>query len=202
MPRAGLTPAIVVESAARLADRDGLDRLTLAGVAQQLGVALPSLYKHVKGLDGLQRELALRGIHALTETLTRAAVGRSRSDALRHAARAYRDYAREHPGTYAASVKAPDPDDEPYAAAAVRAVDVFRAILAGYGVDGDDAIDAIRYVRSAFHGFVTLEASGGFGLPHSVDASYERLVDAVDHALLTWHEPVSNVDSGGLSVTA
>jgi AcrR family transcriptional regulator len=202
VPRAGLTPAIVVAEAARVADRVGLDRLTLAGVAQQLGVALPSLYKHVKGLDGLQRELALRGIRELTEAMSTAAVGRSRSDALRRAAQAYRDYARAHPGTYAASLKAPDPEDEPYAAAAMRAVDVFRAILDGYGVSGDDAIDATRYVRSALHGFVTLEASGGFGLPHSVDTSYDRLVAAVDHALLSWHEPVSNPSAERPSVTA
>lgn len=202
MPRAGLTPAIVVEEAARLADRVGLDRLTLAGVAQQLGVALPSLYKHVKGLDGLQRELALRGIRELIDVMSAAALGRSRTDALRGAARAYRDYARAHPGTYAASVKAPDPGDRPYAEAAERAVGVFHAILDGYGISGDDAIDAIRYARSALHGFVALEAAGGFGLPQSVDASYERLIAAVDHALLSWHEPVSNPSPERPSVTA
>ena len=69
MPRAGLTPTIVVDEAARCADRVGLDRLTLAAVAQQLGVALPSLYKHIRGLDGLQRELALRGIGEITEAI-------------------------------------------------------------------------------------------------------------------------------------
>ena len=74
---------IVVDEAACCADRVGLDRLTLAAVAQQLGVALPSLYKHVRGLDGLQRELALRGIGEITEAMRSAAVGRSGADALR-----------------------------------------------------------------------------------------------------------------------
>jgi hypothetical protein len=36
------------------------------------------------------------------------------------------------------------------------------------------------------HGFVALEAGGGFGLPQSVDASYHRLVDALDTALRAW----------------
>jgi Tetracyclin repressor-like, C-terminal domain len=36
------------------------------------------------------------------------------------------------------------------------------------------------------HGFVALEAAGGFGLPQSVDASYRRLVDALDAALTSW----------------
>ena len=202
MPRAGLTPAAVVDEAARLADRVGLDRLTLAAVAQQLGVALPSLYKHVRGLDGLRRELALRGIREITESMTSAAVGRSGPDALRGVANAYRAYAAAHPGTYAASLKGPDPDDEVYAAAAEKAVGLFLAILDGYGVTGEAAIDATRYVRSALHGFVSLDAAGGFGMPQSVDASYERLVVAVDHALRTWHEPVSSVDGGRPTVTA
>jgi len=202
VPRAGLTPATVVDEAARLADRVGLDRLTLAAVAQQLGVALPSLYKHIRGLDGLQRELALRGIGEITEAMRSAAVGRSGADALRGAATAYRTYAREHPGTYAASLRAPAPDDEAYADAAAKAVGLFLAILDGYGITGEEAIDATRYVRSALHGFVSLEASGGFGLPQSVDASYERVVVAVDHALRTWHEPVSSAGGSRPTVTA
>jgi hypothetical protein len=36
------------------------------------------------------------------------------------------------------------------------------------------------------HGFVTLEAAGGFGLPRDVDRSFDRLVDALDAALTAW----------------
>ena len=186
MPRAGLTPALVVDEAARLADRVGLERLTLAQVATGLGVALPSLYKHVRGVEGLQRMLALRGITGLTAVTSAAAVGRSGLDALRATAAAYRDYARARPGLYAASLRAPDPGDEEYIAAANAAVEVFFAILRGYDLEGDAAIDATRAARSVFHGFVAIEAAGGFGLPLSVDASFDSLVAALDRALKTW----------------
>jgi hypothetical protein len=36
------------------------------------------------------------------------------------------------------------------------------------------------------HGFVTLEAAGGFGLPRSVDATYTRLIDGLDAVFATW----------------
>jgi hypothetical protein len=36
------------------------------------------------------------------------------------------------------------------------------------------------------HGFVTLQAAGGFGLPRSVDATYARLITALDAAFATW----------------
>ena len=59
MPRAGLTRARVASVAADVADEVGLERLTLAAVAQRLGVSGPALYKHVAGLDALQRDVAV-----------------------------------------------------------------------------------------------------------------------------------------------
>jgi Tetracyclin repressor-like, C-terminal domain len=57
------------------------------------------------------------------------------------------------------------------------------AILRGYGLDEDETVHATRAVRSALHGFVVLEAAGGFGLPQDVDESYARLVDLLDSGL-------------------
>ncbi|MFK3982618.1 TetR/AcrR family transcriptional regulator [Micromonospora sp. NPDC050397] len=188
MPRAGLTPAIVVAEAARVADEVGLDRLTLAAVAQQLGVTLPSLYKHVRGLDGLAQQLAVRGLDEMTGWATEATVGLSGAAAVRSLAAAYRNYARDHPGSYAATLRAPDPGDPAHVAAADRTVRVIYAVLAGYGLTGDRAVDATRTLRSALHGFVTLEAAHGFGLPQDLDRSFDLLVDALDRALRTWPE--------------
>jgi AcrR family transcriptional regulator len=193
MPRAGLTPQRVVQEAGAVADATGLERLTLAAVAERFGVAIPSLYKHVDGLDGLRRDLAVLAVRELTAALSRAAVGRAGRDALHAMAGAYRAYASAHPGRYAASVRAPAPGDAEHLAAAEDALDVFRAVLGGYGIAGADAIDAIRGLRAAMHGFVALEAAGGFGLPQSVDASYRRLVDALDTALTAWPATTSPI---------
>jgi AcrR family transcriptional regulator len=179
MPRAGLHPEAVVEAAARIADADGLDAVTLARLAADLGVRTPSLYSHVDGLDDLRRRLAARGAGELADTMLEAATGRARGDALRAVATAYREYAREHPGSYAAAQRAADiPDD-----AGARAVRVFTAVLAGYGLTGDDAIHATRAIRAALHGFAALEAGGGFGMRQSVDESFERLVALLDVGL-------------------
>jgi len=47
----------------------------------------------------------------------------------------------------------------------------------------EQTVHATRAVRSALHGFVTLEAAGGFGLPQDVDESYNRLVELLDTGL-------------------
>ncbi|NUS52269.1 MAG: TetR family transcriptional regulator, partial [Nocardioidaceae bacterium] len=58
MPRAGLSPDVVVAEAAVLVDETGAAQLTLAALAKRFGVALPSLYKHVGGRDDLHARLA------------------------------------------------------------------------------------------------------------------------------------------------
>jgi AcrR family transcriptional regulator len=185
MPRAGLDTERVVDAAARIADAEGLDAVTLARVADGLGVRPPSLYNHVDGHGGLLRALALRGVRELTAALRDAAVGRSGADALTATARAYRAYAHAHPGLYAASVAAPAPDDPEHQATARETVDVVFAVLRGWSLEGDDAVHAARAFRSAVHGFVLLEAAGGFGIPVNLDDSFDRLVATLAGGLAT-----------------
>ena len=188
MPRAGLTTERVVVEAEDLADEVGLSHLTLAALAGRLEVKLPSLYKHVRGMDGLQRELAVRAKLELADVLGRSAVGRSRDDAVRSMARAYRAWAGEHPGRYAATVRAPNPGDDADEAASATATAIVLDVIAGYGLAGNDSVDAARAVRSALHGFIVLENDGGFGLPVDIDRSFDRLVDALCRGLAGWAE--------------
>jgi len=183
MPRAGLSTAAVVAAAAEIADAEGLDRLTLARVAATAGVRTPSLYNHVESLDDVRRGVALLALRDLADALRDAAVGRAGDDALAAMAVAYRAYARRHPGRYAATQRAPAEGDEEMRTAAAGAVDVVLAVLRGYGLEGDDAIHAARAVRSALHGFVALEAGGGFGIPVDLDESYARMVRALARGL-------------------
>jgi AcrR family transcriptional regulator len=183
MPRAGLDSESVVRSAAMLADAEGLDAVTLARLADQLGVRAPSLYAHVDGLNDLRRRLAIRGMQELTDALQLAAAGRAGEDALRAIADAYRAYARAHPGTYAALQRAPEAGDPETTAAAGRVVDLVLAVLRGYGLEGDDGVHAARVVRAALHGFASLEMEGGFAYPLATDESYRRLVSVLDGGL-------------------
>ena len=182
--RAGLTPDVVVSEAALLADRDGLAALTLADLAAHLGVRSPSLYKHVGGLPDLHRRLAVQGLTELA-----AAMGdgpgenASASARLQYLGHAYRRFATERPGLYAASLRAPAADEPDVAAAAGDLTSFVLGLLASFGLPRADLVHSARSVRSALHGFVALEAVGGFGLPQSVDESFERLLEDLEAAL-------------------
>jgi AcrR family transcriptional regulator len=185
MPRRGLDRAAVVEAAVAIADREGLEQLTLAAVAAQLGIRVPSLYNHVDGLDGLRRELALRGLQKLESRMTRAAVGKAGGDAVLALADAYRSFAREHPGLYAAGLRAVGEEDKELQAVGAEVVQVVLAALEAFGLGGKDALHAARALRAIVHGFVALEAAGGFGLPLDLDESFRRLVVAYIRGLDT-----------------
>jgi AcrR family transcriptional regulator len=184
MPRAGLDAEAVVATAAALADEEGLERLTLARLAAALGIRTPSLYAHVDGLGDLRARLGARGARDLAAQLQAAAAGRSGGQALRAVAAAYRAYAHAHPGTYAAAQVAGDREgNDPRPPAGVAVVEVMFAVLDGYGMEGDRAVHAVRAIRSALHGFVSLEREGGFGIPLSLDDSFVTLVDMIDAGL-------------------
>lgn len=183
MARVGLSAERVVAEAEALADEVGLAYLSLSMLAARLGVQPPSLYKHIAGQDALLSTIATRATSELSDVMRDAAVGQSGPDAVRAIALAYRAWARAHPGRYSATLAAPDPADAGASAASARAVAVLSDALAGYGLTGDDEIDAIRTLRSGLHGFVSLEAAGGFGLPVDIDRSFHRLVDSLVNAL-------------------
>jgi AcrR family transcriptional regulator len=199
MPRAGLDPPAVVDAAAKLADAEGLESVTLARVAAALGVRPPSLYAHIVSLDDLRRRVGARGARELAVELGRAAAGRAGVDALRAVAHAYRAYAHGHPGSYAAAQRARELQKNEDAVVASReATDVVLAVLRGYGLDGNDAVHAARTIRVALHGFVSLEAEGGFAIELSLDESFERLITALDRGL---HQATPATRRGGHHVT-
>jgi AcrR family transcriptional regulator len=180
-PRVGLSRDAVVEAAAALADEEGLEELSLSTLASKLGIRTPSLYNHVAGLEGLWRELALLGLRELGRRIGRVAIGKSTDEATFAIARAYRDFVKERPGLYAATVRSSRlsyPNDPEFEAAERETFEAVLAVLASYGLRGEDAVHAARGLRSVAHGFATLEVAGGFGIPLDLDESFDRLLRA------------------------
>ncbi len=176
MPRAGLSPETLVAIALEEVDATGGAQLSLGAVAARAGVRPPSLYKHVAGLPELEALVGARLLDDLATTLSVAVVDRRGADAARAFLHAYRAWALRHPGRYRALPVQPSGDPRLEAAAerllavAARAVD---------GLEGDEAVHAMRAMRAAAHGFAALESAGGFGMAVDVDASFDRLVEAL-----------------------
>lgn len=168
--------AQVVQVAVALADDMGFEAVTLAAVAERLGIRIPSLYNHVDGLTGLRDGMTLWAFQTLQAELQRAAVGKSGDDAIRAVADAYRRFAHAHRGVYIATVRAPTPDQPELQAAGQAIVDTVAQVLAHYRLEPTELIHAVRALRSLMHGFVHLEISDGFKLAVDLDETFQRLV--------------------------
>lgn len=194
MVRAGLTTDRVVRAAAELADEVGFDHITVSALARSFGVKDASLYSHVRNVADLRTKVALLAAAEKTERIAAAVAGRAGKDALVAFAGAYREYALEHPGRYAATQIPLDPAIAAESAGFKRAVETTYAMLRAYRLAEPDLTDAVRLLRSTFHGFVSLEAAGGFGHPREVRASWDRIVDSLHHLLENWPSAPADPD--------
>jgi AcrR family transcriptional regulator len=187
--RAGVTAERLTRAAADLADEVGVENVTVAALARHFGVKDASLYFHIRNAHDLRVRIALLALAELADQVADALAGRAGKDALVAFANAYRDYARRHPGRYAAMQIDLDPETAA-ASAGIRHAEMTRAILRGYRLAEPDQTDAIRMMHSTFHGFVSLERTGGFRhTPRPTDDSWARTLDALDALLRNWPQP-------------
>ncbi len=123
-------------------------------------------------------------------------MGRAGKEALVAVANAYREFAREQPGLYTLTLRSTEEPDTEIQQAGWRVVEVVLALLRGYGLEGDAALHATRYLRSTLHGFVSLEIGEGFGLDLSPSRTFDHILDALDHSLNTSFRCQNKQDRG------
>ncbi|WP_159944475.1 MULTISPECIES: TetR/AcrR family transcriptional regulator [unclassified Nocardiopsis] len=189
MVRAGLSTERVVRAGAELADEVGFDQVTASALARRLGVTVASLYSHVRNSQDLRTRIALLALEEMADRASEALAGRAGREALAALANVYRDYAREHPGRYAAAQLRLDPATAA-ASAGVRHARMTRAVLRGYDLAEPEQTHAVRLLGSVFHGYVSLELGGGFS--HSApdtEQTWSRTLDALDALLRHWPAP-------------
>ncbi len=186
MARAGLNTDRLVQAGAALADEIGFEHLTGAALARHVGVRLASLYAHVDSFDDLKTRIALLALQELADATGVALAGRSGKDALVALGNVVRDYARAHPGRFAAARSPLDPQ-RAAGGAGPRLAQMMRGVLRDYALPDAEQVHAVRLLGSVFMGYVTLELAGGFS--HSApdaELSWLRSLDVLDLMLRAW----------------
>ncbi|WUI66411.1 WHG domain-containing protein [Nocardia sp. NBC_00403] len=185
-PRAGLTADKIVLAAAELADEVGFDNITVSALARKFDVKDASLYSHIKNIKDLRCRVSILAAEEKTTLIAAAVAGLAGRDALAAYANTWRRYALAHPGRYAATQMPVDPAAATPSPGLRRAIDLTYRMLRAYGLAEPDLTDAVRLLRSTFHGYTNLEATGGFGHSRPTEASWDRIIDALHIALEQW----------------
>jgi AcrR family transcriptional regulator len=183
-----LDKATLVRVAADIADRDGWANLTLSQVSKEVNRHVTSLYAHVDGLEALRREVALLALDELADEVWKAALGRTREDALWAIAEVERDYARAHPGRNAAIVTYRAPDDEELRTAGRRVAEPIWATFRSFGLDEQQISQAHSVFSCALRGLILAEITDTFPF-HDLDETHEQLIGLFVAALSTGSWP-------------
>ncbi|MFK7679478.1 TetR/AcrR family transcriptional regulator [Priestia megaterium] len=176
-PRQGLDFKKVIQTGENLANREGFYAVTIASLAKELNVRPPSLYNHIKGLEELRKELALSGLQQLYHLLKSTVEHASTEDAVYHLSKAYVSFVRKSPGIYEATATvAPRIKDEEVQKASDNILFLVLDVLKPYQLPENEALHAVRSLRSILHGFSSLEHKGGFGMSLSTDETLDFLI--------------------------
>ncbi|WP_217177602.1 TetR-like C-terminal domain-containing protein [Streptomyces sp. AC495_CC817] len=161
-----------------IAERDGIDAVTMSAVAAAVGVRAPSLYKRAANRHELLR---LAADDAASELGTEiAAIAASTDDphaVLAGTAHALRALAARSPHVTTLLFCAPDPaiNPTPELVAPIMA-NLLEAVSA---IAPDDPLSAARTLTAWAYGFCMMEQNGGFRQGGDVDAAFERGLDSV-----------------------
>ncbi|WP_445487698.1 TetR/AcrR family transcriptional regulator [Niallia sp. 03133] len=176
-PRAGIVLEDIIRAAVEIADKQGLQEVTMANLAKRLNIKSPSLYNHINGLSELFNRLTLLGGESLYAELKQAAEGLEKEESIHSLGKAYIAFSRKHPGLYDLTLQAPDPEQTELVAISDKIIALLVDVLQDYDLDERASIHAIRGFRSILHGFASIELKNGFGIPLDIDKSFRLLID-------------------------
>lgn len=192
MPRTRIDLNSVITAAIDLIDTAGLEALTLSNVAEALEVRPSALYTHVDGAGHLHYVVAVAATDNLTSTIRNAAIGVAGRDAVVAVAQAYREFARQNPGQYAATLSPPTADDARLDEACDNLLEVLVMVFQSLGLSEQQAANAAMSMRSMLHGFLALQSTitrtehQGVRPPDVKPPSpgFDTVLDALLHGLL------------------
>jgi AcrR family transcriptional regulator len=192
--RPALRRDTIVATARQMIVADGVEALSLRGLARRLGVTAPALYSHVDNKEAVIRAVAEIEIGRLAGDFD-AVQDADPVERIRAQSRAYVTYARENPELFSLILLAPPdldvaslPPDAPLEtttqafAAASSAVD--DAIAAG-AIASDNPLLVALTLWSAAHGVATVLRLG-LGLPPELE---DAMTDEITDRILAGYAP-------------
>ena len=171
--RARTSRPAIVAAARMLLEEGGLEAVSMARVAERVGIRAPSLYKHFADRNALLSAVATEVALDLGRTMRTAVElpGADPKARLRALLTAYRSYASVAPRATALLFAAVSPDAAPTFDSQVEAVrPVLDATTAIVGPA--NALAAARALTAFAYGFTSMESAGAFRLGGDVDEAF------------------------------
>lgn len=174
-----ITDDLIIETTAALANKSGLDNLSLKIIAEKLDIKSPSLYNHISSLDEVKQRLMVYGWKQMEEKMIDSAVGVSGYDALKNMCNVFYNYATNNKGIFTAMLWYNKYESEELERATTRLFNIVFKIMKPLNITDDNINHIIRTLRSFLEGFSLLVNNNAFGNPVSIKESFDLSLEVI-----------------------
>lgn len=174
-----VSKSLVIETACKIADEQGLNNLSLKAVAEKLNVRTPSLYNHIKSLDDLLREVAHKGMRSMNEQMAQVAIGKSGDIAMKSISVEYLNFIIEHPGVYETIQWATWHGTNETAEIFENYIKILSTIILSYNFPSESTDEILNLFTGFLHGFTTLQVRYAFSDPKKVRNDLCNSIDTI-----------------------
>jgi len=175
----------IVAAARSILEEDGLHAVTMANVADRVGVRPPSLYKHVRDraalIAAVADEAALE-LGGVLQAATRIVPGQPSDARILRAALAFRALAARTPRSVSLVFAGLGGELQPSVETAAIAAQPLLQVSAEL-VGQDRALVAARALTAFCYGFCAMEQAGAFRFGGDIDAAFRSGIEALIRGL-------------------
>ena len=187
MPFPGqVTKDLIVQKAHQLIESEGVDALSLAKLAKDLGVKAPSLYRHIGNKEKLLQEVNGLTLQELFSNIYNALEPQANANVeqqLLTVAKVYREYGLSHPHTYHLFSSSAPGNGRPDESILLQLILPLQALMAELCGE-TQSLTALRGLLAQIHGFVMLELNEQLQRGGDLSTVYEDVVTIYLRGLL------------------
>ncbi len=174
-----ITKENVIQTASEIADKEGLNKLSLKVIAERLKIRTPSLYNHIASLDALLLEVAHKGMREMNEQMMQSAVGKAGDSAITSLGAAYLNYCILHPGVYEVIQWANWHGNTETISIFESYKKLISTLIISCNFKIQDTTEIQMLLMSIFHGYSTLELGKALVNPEEAMEGLHRAISLV-----------------------
>lgn len=179
MSKNNISDELIIETSARIANKVGLDNLSLKIIAEELNIKSPSLYNHISSLNEIKSQLMVYGWKQIEEKMIDSAVGVSGYEALRNMCNVFYDYATNNKGIFTAMLWYNKYESDEKENATTRLFNMLFKIMKSLNITDENINHIIRTLRGFLEGFSLLVNNNAFGNPISIKESFDLSLEII-----------------------
>ncbi|MDI0264751.1 TetR/AcrR family transcriptional regulator [Clostridioides difficile] len=176
---------IVIQTASDIADKDGLNKVSLKVVAAKLGIRTPSLYNHIESLDDLLLEVAHNGMRKMNNQMEKVAIGNSGDTAIKCISIEYFNFVISHPGVYETIQWATWHGNNETLEVFGEYKTLLEKLIVSCNLEIKNTDEVLNLIMSVLHGYSTLQLGKALV---SQEEAIKGLADSIDTVLLGIHK--------------